>query len=548
MSFGVILLGTVGFLRLYPDFTVLDAIYNAVPLLGFGGDLTAPLPWQLDVARILGPLLVGYAAVRGILALTREQVTLVMFRLFLRDHVVVVGLSDTGFALALRLYEAGARIVVIERDPAQPSVEGCKERGIPVVLGDATDPRVLDKARTGQARILIAAAGDDGLNVDVAAGAAELARNRRHGVLSVFARVDDPMLHAALESWILREHQGSAFRLETFNIKATAARLLVARYSPFTGGRSPRTIVAGDGHLVEAIALDAARSWLAEDRASEPAAIIIAGPEATRITGAFEKRLEHDADRFEVETLEIGLEEAAPALAGEVRRASSVYAAFEDEAQNLALAISLGATAGPDAAPIVAVVREEDSGAAALLASGTGVASIASFGILTRALTPDLVLSGRTEILAQAMHQGYCATQAKAGESADSNPSLVPWEELPESLRESNRSFAAGIGSKLKAARFIAVPSMAARPDTDEAWVSGSELEDLARMEHERWSRDLSQQGWRHGPSRDPKLKTHPSLIPYGELSEAEKAKDRDAVLEIPTILGRAGFELQRVD
>ncbi|MCK7538272.1 MAG: RyR domain-containing protein [Marinilabiliales bacterium] len=53
------------------------------------------------------------------------------------------------------------------------------------------------------------------------------------------------------------------------------------------------------------------------------------------------------------------------------------------------------------------------------------------------------------------------------------------------------------------------------------------EIETMARVEHLRWSWEKRLNGWTYGKVKDGKRKIHPDLIPYDELGEAEKAKDR---------------------
>ncbi len=48
-----------------------------------------------------------------------------------------------------------------------------------------------------------------------------------------------------------------------------------------------------------------------------------------------------------------------------------------------------------------------------------------------------------------------------------------------------------------------------------------------AAAQHEEWMRAKLADGWTKGPTKDPKLKTHPALVPYAELPEPVKAKDR---------------------
>jgi 4-amino-4-deoxy-L-arabinose transferase-like glycosyltransferase len=74
-----------------------------------------------------------------------------------------------------------------------------------------------------------------------------------------------------------------------------------------------------------------------------------------------------------------------------------------------------------------------------------------AFGLLERACQPDLVLGGTYEILARAIHEDYIRKQREIGIATQTNSSMVPWDELPEYLKESNRRQADNIGARLKA-------------------------------------------------------------------------------------------------
>ena len=73
------------------------------------------------------------------------------------------------------------------------------------------------------------------------------------------------------------------------------------------------------------------------------------------------------------------------------------------------------------------------------------------------------------------------------------------------------------------------------------------EVEELARIEHERWTSDLVGDGWQRGTVKDAAKKEHPLLVPWSELTEEDRDKDRDAVRSLPRMLLRAGFEIERV-
>jgi hypothetical protein len=60
--------------------------------------------------------------------------------------------------------------------------------------------------------------------------------------------------------------------------------------------------------------------------------------------------------------------------------------------------------------------------------------------------------------------------------------------------------------------------------------LSEDQIEIMAVMEHRRWWADRSLNGWRFAEERDDINLLHPNMIPYADLSEADKQKDRDSV------------------
>lgn len=47
------------------------------------------------------------------------------------------------------------------------------------------------------------------------------------------------------------------------------------------------------------------------------------------------------------------------------------------------------------------------------------------------------------------------------------------------------------------------------------------------RASHESWLDEKRRTGWRYGPRKDPERKEHPCMVPYEQLPEEQRAKDR---------------------
>lgn len=148
------------------------------------------------------------------------------------------------------------------------------------------------------------------------------------------------------------------------------------------------------------------------------------------------------------------------------------------------------------------------------------------------------------ETLARAIHEDYVRRQRERGAAPDSNPSMVGWDELPETLKRSNRDQARHIGVKLAALGCGIEPL--AHGSAEPFSFSAEEQELLSRMEHDRWWRDREADGWTLAPEKDVERKKSPYLIPWEELPEEIRGYDRDTVRGLPVFLAEAGFRIVR--
>lgn len=103
----------------------------------------------------------------------------------LDSHIILCGLGRIGSVMLADLEKAGATVVVVDNNPAR--VAGLAERGVFVVLGDATRDEVLREAGIERARSLATVLPDDALNVFITLTARSLKPD-----LWIIARAEDP--------------------------------------------------------------------------------------------------------------------------------------------------------------------------------------------------------------------------------------------------------------------------------------------------------------------------------------------------------------------
>src|SRR5688572_21532920 len=148
------------------------------------------------------------------------------------------------------------------------------------------------------------------------------------------------------------------------------------------------------------------------------------------------------------------------------------------------------------------------------------------------------------EHMARVIHENYLANQTARGIAPRATPSMVPWADLDEDKRDANRAQARAIETRLaRVDCTVSAVDAAARPPFT---FTESEVELLAREEHDRWAGERQAAGWVYGAVRADRTQRHPLLVPWEQLSEHERDKDRDAIRAIPALLATVGLEAVR--
>lgn len=71
-------------------------------------------------------------------------------------------------------------------------------------------------------------------------------------------------------------------------------------------------------------------------------------------------------------------------------------------------------------------------------------------------------------------------------------------------------------------------------------------VEDIAKNVHEVWSAGRIKEGWTYGEERNDAEMKHPCLVPYEELTEAEKEYDRNTSQETLKLIMKLGFKIMK--
>jgi Trk K+ transport system NAD-binding subunit len=158
-----------------------DGLYRSISVIATGADMKADHyeGWQkvfVSALRISGAVLTAAftAIFTNYLLRARLGGALEIRRIPDSGHVLVCGLGNVGFRVVQELLQCQEQVVAIERSRDNPFVSTCRRLGVAVINGDATVPEVLQQARAGTTRAVVAATTNDLVNLEIALLAKEL--------------------------------------------------------------------------------------------------------------------------------------------------------------------------------------------------------------------------------------------------------------------------------------------------------------------------------------------------------------------------------------
>ncbi len=584
-----LLAGTVGFYQLYQGTqeprSWSDCFYLGLQLFTLeSGSATGDKSWYLEVARLAAPGLLGYTTVRAVWGLVREQLRCGSLR-FWRDHVVICGLGEKGRQLTEDFLQRGDRVVVLEADANNPHIPSCRDRGALILVGDASSPPLLARARVPAAKHLVAVTGDDGINVEIAVQAQKLypgppecripAEAAEPGPAAAAGTTDGHRCYVHLKETALRallnrseELTGSrgACRARLFDIYENAARLVFREFPPDVYARRQKTqevhlVIIGFGRLGENLALQAAR--VGHYASGKPIRLTV-------VDAVAEKRLQNflaryprfteicflqwhtmrmeDPEFVNLTFLGPGTPPSSPTMA---------FICVENEEAGFLAALHLYQRLQEPPFPILLRVRSL-TGLAGLARAGMGNfppgGGIYPFGSIRETCNLRLLLDEELDDLAKKMHATYVALEESRGKTVQDNPSMQPFEELAEDLKQSNLLQAEHLWVKVRILEDRGYRLRERQPEDGENILCklGEEEEDLlARLEHDRWNAERWLAGWQRCDDLTiPKeirtrKRLNPWLRPYKELPEDIKEYDREHVRNIPRFLWALGKVLE---
>ena len=158
------------------------------------------------------------------------------------------------------------------------------------------------------------------------------------------------------------------------------------------------------------------------------------------------------------------------------------------------------------------------------------------FGTLEETLSADVLLGARLDAFAQALHEDYRLNVPVLG--AINPQANVPWRELPEFMKMSNRWRADHTPLLLELTGLHLEPDV---PSPAILKLSEEQIESLARLERRRYTIERSLIERRFGTAQ------RQNIPDWDELSDDQRNSERKEAARLPEILASLGMQLHPV-
>jgi len=557
---GALILGSVGYRQYDPEIHWVDALYHSAQHFTMHGPhLAGDIPWTLELARWLAPVVTLLAAFGFVRQMLREEWDAQRIRR-LKRHVIVCGLGRNGLAVARSFRIQNKQVVVIEKSPSPAMAEACRSLGAHLLTGDAANPDTLRAARIEEAESLVALCPDDSTNCEIAAHACHLRAGDQAGTAPLQCRIQvgDAEARKALQTLLAQPGHTHGIVTHFFDTFDPEAQRLIIHDLPLDhDGVKPgdvqqvHLVILGFGRMGRTLAVRAAQLGVFAQPGRLKISVVDRRAEVHRAELLFHYPQITDVCDIEFHTLEAISPETRNLLKDWCSRRDriiGVAVCFDNEQRTLEIAVQLKQLAETNDVR-VAVRMSGQSGLAHLMqetgANQNPATRLRPFGIGTRASEAGGLADDPSEQFARQVHAAYVKMRRdEAGQDAakleklGSDPALRDWDALPEDFRESNRQQAGHIFIKLRALDLEVADANDPRPAV--TGFSPAQVEMLAELEHRRWLAERRLANWTFAPVKNEVRRENPNLVAWEKLSEEIKDYDRNAVRKIPDLLAIA--------
>ncbi len=512
---------------------------------------------------------IAWAGVKVYMATAGLKWDTVSARWLARSHVVIVAGRDEGqmaqdpdrpdkrdLALELALAIAPREDVVL----ALPGIdEGQRGRlwqaGVRVITDRLPTAQLLEATGTGRARMLIAMRDDHAENIALTHAAVSPSTGNPQLEIKCLIEPLPVRREFRLEEYF---DERARPQIRVFSEPELIARRLVRSFAPDAPVAQSDTegvhvVIVGLGSVGQSILVQLARTGHYRSGKKPKVTVVDRSVgdrwrEAREAYPALERwlQVEKEESRFEA----VGMAQINKWLTDE-RPVTVAYVCTKDEIANLRIARLLlegiKAQARPDRPVDAKVVALDPAGGCVLSDFAAHGGHEGRFHLFSLVRSSEGFLTEMDDTRARQFHEDYCRSddeRVRTEPGYGGAKANMPWAVLPETLRNANRMTADHFDVKMRAIGCRIVPK--AQVTGAPAVLTAQDIEILSIMEHNRWWADRALDGWTLGNPRNDDRKIHPNMVPYEDLSEPDKQKDRNNVQNMVKVLQHEGMEIVR--
>src|SRR5690242_13557749 len=539
---------------------VLDNVFRTAQLVTLQfPDLHSSPSLVLQIARLAVPIVAILASFQVLVAAVTRPARLALLPR-ISDHIVVCGSGsgsiDMTEAALTALAARGRQVVLVIPNISNQQRANLESIGLTVIDGDPSQTATIKSLHLSRAAAMFVLGDDDVANINIAVAALPAldARPTELPALVLAVKIDREQLAVELDTTLDKLSRRRGVRYHRLSPTRECVRLELLRFAPALVKRD-RTAAS---HVLIV--------GLNGDWRPTIAQIMV----ATQDNATKRPVLTFAVDRSEAEALErwrkgkpeldLVLEIAVLMRDTDAALPSSEVCApwakaypppqlaiiLRQDADAIASMLALrrpGNCLATEAVPILVQQSKDDrllSSLAHMDVSDRDLTNLVAIGGLVRAETIERILDRKGDEMAIALHAHYLSEAKNLG--VGPTASIAAWDELPENLRNANRSSVEHAPILFAAAGYQLVASRQIKSSV----LSAEDIELMAQVEHRRWMADRIERGWHFAANRDDRLLLHPDLIPYEQLSAAGKQKDRNAVQTLARIMTQQGFAIVR--
>lgn len=193
----------------------------------------------LLVAKYLAAVLVGYGLFSLSFKFLRRLYYSYRIRFSFTDHIIIFSLDPIAKSIAEQLLSAGYKIVIVENDEENPSVEEIEEAGAIIITASPFEKKTLDMIALSKARICILAHTEDITNIQIADKISSYAYQFHinedrvgHDVLKIFMHIDEHENIDVIKDYFDINNSDEHYDLHAFSISQLASQKVYDAYSP----------------------------------------------------------------------------------------------------------------------------------------------------------------------------------------------------------------------------------------------------------------------------------------------------------------------------